>query len=277
MSPDRIVARERRTARPVGVAAVAAAVLFVAAIIVNQNADLADSGSDAQFLISFDENSGTLLLASVLQAAGMLLVIAPLFYLFRAAAARSDAVRSSVIGITVAGPAFLAAGTILQWFAFDQAATDFATTGGGLGIPVGEYAEDLIRDQGAYSAAQGFTFAGTLGFVIAVVYVALQAMRVGLLTRFWGTLGMALGVSMLFLGFVGVLVFVLAIGLLVLGAWPGGRPPAWETGTAIPWTPPGDEPPGATEPEAEPEGANPAQPAGDQSAGSPPRKRKRRR
>lgn len=274
MNADRIVARERRTARPVGAAAILAAVLFVAAIVVNQNAGLGDAGTDSQFLISFEEDSGTLLLASLVQATGMLLVIAPLFYLFRAASARSDAMRSSLIGITVAGPVFLAVGTVVQWFAFDQAAGDFASTGGGLGIPVGEYAEDLIRDQGAYSAAQGFTFAGTLGFVIAIVYTALHAMRVGLLTRFWGTLGMALGVSMLFLGFIGVLVFVLAVGLLILGAWPGGRPPAWEAGVAVPWPRPGEEQDVGGEPE--PEGANPEPAPQEGPAGAQPRKRKRR-
>lgn len=274
MSPDRVVARERRSARPVGAAAVAAAVLFVVAIVVNQSAGVGEANTDSQFLLDFDEESGTLLLASFVQAAGMLLVIAPLFYLFRAAAARSDRMRTSLIGITVAGPVFLAAGTVLQWFAFDQAASDFATTGGGLGVPVGEYAEDLIRDQGAYSAAQGFTFAGTLGFVIAIVYTALNAMRVGLLTRFWGTLGMALGVSMLFLGFIGVLVFVLAIGLLILGAWPGGRPPAWDAGVAIPWSRPGEEAAGDREPDAE--GANPEPSPDPGSSGPPPRKRKRR-
>jgi hypothetical protein len=274
VSPERIVARERRTARPVGAAAVGAAVLFVAAIIINQNAGLGDTDTDSQFLLDFDEDSGTLLLASLVQATGMLLVIPPLFYLFRAASARSEAIRTSLIGITVAGPVFLAAGTILQWFAFDQAASDFATTGGGLGVPVGEYADDLIQDQATYSAAQGFTFAGTLGFVIAIVYTALNAMRVGLLTRFWGTLGMALGVSMLFLGFIGVLAFVLAIGLLILGAWPGGRPPAWDAGAAIPWQRPGEEPAGDTEPE--PEGDNPEPEPDTRSRDPSPRKRKRR-
>jgi hypothetical protein len=280
VSADRVVERERRLARPVGVAGLLAAVLFVVAIVINQDAGLGGADTDSQFLIDFKDDSGTLLVASVVQAAAMLLVIPPLFYLFRAASARSETMRPALIGITVAGPAFLAAGTILQWLAFDQAASDFATTGGGLGVPVGEYAEDLIQDQGTYSAAQGFTFAGTLGFVIAIVYTALHAMRVGLLTRFWGTLGMALGVSVLFLGFIGVLVFVLALGLLILGAWPRGRPPAWEAGVAIPWPRPGEDAAGAAEPEPEPEQANPdpSQPPPD--AGSPsaaPRKRKRRK
>jgi hypothetical protein len=119
-------------------------------------------------------------------------------------------------------------------------------------------------------------------------------MRVGLLTRFWGSLGMALGVSLLFLGFLGLLVFFLAVGMLVAGWWPGGRPPAWDEGRAIPWPRPGEreeeEEEEEGEPRARPEdfvqremeeeapaagGAGAAEPAG--RAGEVPRKRKRRR
>jgi hypothetical protein len=275
VTPESIVARERRFAVPVAVAAFVSVVAFVAAILVNSGSDVNDSGSDAQFLASFDDNSGTLLLATVLQAAGMLLVIAPLFYLFQAASARSETMRAALVGVTVAGPLFLALGTVLQWVAFDHAANEFASVGGD--------AEDLIQDQGTFDAAQGFTFAGTLGFVVAAVYTALQAMRAGLLTRFWGTLGMALGVSLLFLGFIGVLAFILALGLLFVGAWPGGRPAAWDAGKAIPWPKPGEEPPeedaGPPGPEDEPAVINPpggTEGAPSASSGPPPRKRKRR-
>jgi hypothetical protein len=278
VNPESTVARERRLALPVAIAAFGAVAVFIAAIIVNQGSDVGSADSDSQFLVTFDEDRSTLLLGSILQALGMLLVIAPLFYLFQAASARSDAVRPALLGVTVAGPLFLAVGTILQWAAFDHAANEFATTGGGLGIPVGEYAENLVQDQGIYDAAQGFTFAGTLGFVVAVVYTALHAMRAGLLTRFWGTLGMALGVSVLFLGFVGVLVFILALGITYAGWWPGGRPAAWDAGKAIPWPRPGEEPP-ADEATAAPQPADPAEeePAPPEPAGPPPRKRKRRR
>ena len=279
MKPEALVARERRLAAPVAIASFAAVAAIIAAIVVNSGSGLGDADTDAQFLADFEHDRGTLLLGAILQAAGMLLVIAPVFYLFRAASARSAAVRPALLGITVAGPLFLAVGTILQWIAFDQAASDFESVGGGLGIPVGEYAEDLIQDQGTYDAAQGFTFAGTLGFVVAVVYTALHAMRAGLLTRFWGTLGMALGVSLLFLGFIGILAFVVALGLLIAGLWPGGRPAAWEAGIAIPWPKPGEEPAEEAAAEPEPAGSNPPadEPAPEASAGPPPRKRKRRR
>jgi hypothetical protein len=281
VTPDEVVARERRFALPVALAALAAVVAFVAAIAVNQSGGLADADNDAEFLVAFEGNSGSQLLSAVLQALGMLLAIAPLFYLFRAAAARSDAVRSALIGVTVAGPLFLAVGAVLQWFAFDSAATEFAGSGGSADV-----AEELIQDQATFDAAQGFTFAGTLGMVVAVMYASLHAMRTGLLTRFWGTLGMALGVSLLFLGFIGILVYVLALGILIGGWWPGGRPPAWEAGKAIPWPKPGEPKPDEPQPDERPpdpdEAALPSAEHGAQqhpvAAGSdpPPRKRKRR-
>lgn len=281
MKPDEIVARERRYARPVALAAFAAVAAFIAAIAANQGGALTDADTDAQFLESFEENSSSLLLSAILQAAGMLLVIAPLFYLFQAASARSPAMRSSLIGVTVAGPLFLAVGSILQWVAFDQAAADFATPGGGLGIPVGEYAENLIQEQPTFDAAQGFTFAGTLGLVVAMAYVSLYAMRAGLLTRFWGSLGMALGVSVLFLGFLGLAFYILALGMLIGGWWPGGRPAAWEAGAAVPWLRPGEEPPTGPPVGGEPAGPAEPAPAGQEPSGEgpgpPPQKRKRRR
>jgi uncharacterized membrane protein (DUF485 family) len=285
VSPEEVVARERRFARPVAIAAFAAIVAFIAAIAVNQGGTLADADTDAQFLAEFSDNSGNQFLGAVLQAAGFLFAIAPISYLFQAAAARSDSVRSALVGITVAGPLFLAIGAVLQWFAFDQAASEFSSTGGGLGVPVGEYAEELIQDQAAFDAAQGFTFAGTLGLIVAIVYTSLHAMRTGLLTRFWGSLGMALGVSVLFLGFVGILVYVLAIGMLIGGLWIGDRPAAWEAGRAIPWPSAGGQPPDepAEEETTAAEPANPGEPAtgsedgGEGPARPPPRKRKRRR
>lgn len=284
MTPDQVVARERRFARPASIAAFAAVVAFIAAVAVNQGGTLTEADTDAQFLTEFADNSGNQLLGAILQALGFLLVIPALAYLFQAAAARSDSVRSALVGITVAGPLFLAVGAILQWAAFDQAASDFADTGAGLGIPVGVYAEDLIQEQAIFDAAQGFTFAGTLGLVIAMVYTSLHAMRTGLLTRFWGSLGMALGVSVLFLGFIGILVFVLALGMLIGGLWIGQRPAAWEAGKAVHWPSSGarapDEP--AAEPDEQAQLSNPTEPSatleeGDGAARPPPRKRKRRR
>ena len=70
--------------------------------------------------------------------------------------------------------------------------------------------------------------------------IALNAMRAGLLSRFMGVLGIGVGalivLPLLPQGLPIVQMFWLgALGLLFLGRWSGGRGPAWETGTAVPW------------------------------------------
>ncbi|HWB68909.1 MAG TPA: hypothetical protein VG518_02935, partial [Solirubrobacterales bacterium] len=88
----------------------------------------------------------------------------------------------------------------------------------------------------------GFGLAGGLGFAIALLYSGLWAMRTGVLTRFWGSLGMAAGVAFL-LGplFLITLIWFVYFGLLAAGWLPGGRPPAWEAGEAVPWPAPGEK------------------------------------
>ena len=89
--------------------------------------------------------------------------------------------------------------------------------------------------------ALGLTGVLALGFWL--VKGSLDAMRVGLLTRFMGVMGIALGPALV-LGF-GLLVlplWLVALGVLFLGRWPRGMPPAWITGRAEPWQSAGDAP-----------------------------------
>jgi hypothetical protein len=91
-----------------------------------------------------------------------------------------------------------------------------------------------------------------LGLVIGMVYIPLQALRTGLLTRFWATLGMALGAALIIIPLVpliGLMMWFIFLGLVIVDRWPGGRPPAWEEGRAIPWPKPGEE---EERPKAEP-------------------------
>jgi hypothetical protein len=55
---------------------------------------------------------------------------------------------------------------------------------------------------------------------------------------------MALGVSLILLGplgQIGLVMWFAVLGLILAGVWPGGRPPAWAAGVAIPWPKPGEE------------------------------------
>jgi hypothetical protein len=148
------------------------------------------------------------------------------------------------------------------------------------GAPPDAFAEQLLDDSGGVTVGSSLLFPALLGMIVAMVYVPLQALRAGLLTRFFGTLGMALGVSLILLPPAPVLLALWFgyLGLLVVARVPGGRPPAWEAGEAIPWPRPGEEPSPESEPGGEAiEGQATEVPAGGGQPGSQKRKRKRRR
>lgn len=99
-----------------------------------------------------------------------------------------------------------------------------------------ECADDAAQDARSSASLAGLEtglgLAGLLGFTVSVVYVALWSMRTGLLSRFWGSLGLALGAVFVFFTLF-TLVWFIYIGLLLAGWVPGGRPPAWAAGEAV--------------------------------------------
>jgi hypothetical protein len=135
-------------------------------------------------------------------------------------------------------------------------------------------ASNAIAEASLASFVSGLGIAGGLGFVVALFYSCLWAMRTGILTRFWGSLGMALGVAALLGLILFTLIWFIYFALLVLGRVPGGRPPAWETGKAEPWPTPGEKAAAELEP-ADPDSPQPP-PAGDDPPGEERRKRKQR-
>jgi hypothetical protein len=152
-------------------------------------------------------------------------------------------------------------------------------------------AKNAIHDASPRSIAEALHIGGGLGLAFALVYGCLFAMRVGLLSRFWGSLGIALGVAAALGLFQFTLLWFIYFGLLACGWLPKGRPPAWAAGEAVPWPTPGqtaaqqlERAEGASEPEGIPEPDIPQLPEGDEdespeSSKGPaerPRKRKRR-
>ncbi len=103
-------------------------------------------------------------------------------------------------------------------------------------------AENAIGDASLVPLVTGLGLAGSLGLVVAFFYTGLWAMRTGLLSRFWGSLGMAAGITFL-LGplFLIGLIWLAYFALMAIGKVPGGRPPAWEAGEAVPWPTAGEK------------------------------------
>jgi len=244
-SREQTIAWEERWSLPAGLAALAAVGFVVAAIVVASQVGGGDG--DAAFLRDVDQHRSAQMISSILQAIGIGLLAAPLYYLFRAANARSDRMRGQLVGVIVAAPLFLAALAILSGVSTLHAASDFVSNevprlmAKGVALNsdrANEIANDTIADAPLRPLAAGFGLGGQIGFVVAMFYTCLYAMRVGLLPRFWGSLGMALGaVSFLFFQF--TLLWFVYLGVLLLR--PSSKPPAWSAGEAIPWPTPAEK------------------------------------
>ncbi len=102
-------------------------------------------------------------------------------------------------------------------------------------------ASNAVAEASPASLATLCGITGALCLIVGLFYTSLWAMRTGVLSRFWAALGMALGVTVLLGIVLFLLVWLAYIGLLIGGWVPGGRPPAWAAGEAIPWPSPGEK------------------------------------
>ena len=100
-----------------------------------------------------------------------------------------------------------------------------------------DLASDVLDNTGLLQVGSLVRFLGLFTLVFAMIYIPLWSMRTGLLTRFWGMLGIALGISLLLIpvGIFGLMLWFAAVGLIIAGWWPGSLPPAWTEAEAIPW------------------------------------------
>lgn len=113
-----------------------------------------------------------------------------------------------------------------------------------LGVNVGHFATEGSQ---TYEEARAAIDAGVpqlfgvlvqLALALAIVLISVNAMRVGLLTRFLGYLGVISGALFLLMLVPIPIVQVYwlgALALLFLGRSPSGTPPAWQSGEAMPW------------------------------------------
>src|SRR3954447_914122 len=156
-----------------------------------------------------------------------------LIYLARAISARRPQFTQRASMILIAGAVATFVGVLVGQIARDISVSDFAGARGRTTAA----AHDALQP-GAAVASGFIAFLGHVALGLGIVLVALNAMRVGLLTRFMGVLGIMAGIFLAFPFFPVPIVqgfWLIALGVLILGRWPAGVPPAWETGRAEPW------------------------------------------
>ncbi|QEC47187.1 hypothetical protein FSW04_06010 [Baekduia soli] len=250
-----VLVREARLRPLVGLASLAAAILAAAAGVLPgaiysgfprvyvldsiRAASGQDFGGDglrtAQVLFIHDK-ALPLLGASVVQALMVLLVGAVLVFLLDAAQARGATTPRLARLLAMVGAVASAVGALLLQIGVMTEASTFA----GQSDHSTAAAHDAVRG-GLVVAGSGIGFFGGLTLAAAFVMIAIGAMRVGLLTRFVGVLGAICGV-LLVLGpatgsstFIVQTFWLVMVGVLLLGRWPRGTPPAWAGLDAIPW------------------------------------------
>jgi hypothetical protein len=231
LSPSEIE-EERRRGRRTGVVAVAAGLLFPAGLFWSEfiSRDRPEKNAPAQ-LRFFHRHAGELLASSVLQSVALLLLIVVAVHLYRSTRARKPDLSPVVLVTGVFGPVALATAGLAHDTFLAFASANFV----GRRFQSIDAAQDITK--GTFLLVTiGLSLSGTFGLAFWFVAGSLNAMRVGLLSRFMGVLGIIIGPAFLLRLAPLVMTFwLIAVGALFLGRWPRGLPSAWETGEAVPW------------------------------------------
>lgn len=244
MSTQAILEREARYRRLVVVASILPLLLLVGAAALQSQTSASDLAPG--ILRTINDTAGSHLMGAVVQAIAFLMLAAPLAYIFKAAQARSQKVMGAFLFLVVLGPVLYAAQFLLQAIGQVQVADQFVAQEGGVG-DIYSLATNLLEDSGPRTAAIYVYSVAMLSIIFGMVYTCLWGVRTGLLTRFHGTLGMALGATfilppLLQLTLPALLAWFMYFGLVLAGRTPKGRPPAWDAGVAMPPPKAGEQP-----------------------------------
>lgn len=282
---DQLLYESRVKPRQAAIAGAAAALLLIGAIIQLLGAHTQVDELTAD-LIAANKRFPLDMIAAVISGLGSLGLAWTLVFLFDMTRARNPQQRSYVRMIALAGGVLAAVGGVVYSAVIAIKVHEFVTHGSQT------YDEaNRLTGTGLLLALQLVVQAAALMLALSFVLVSLQAMRVGLLSRFMGYLGIFAGVLVLFqITQVPVVqaYWLVALVALLLGRWPSGMPPAWASGKAEPWpssqqqraqragvaTGKGRAKPATT---PAPELATPGPSAARARSNTPKRKRKRRR
>ena len=185
------------------------------------------------FFQFYEDHATTILASAVARGIGLLALGWAVTFLAVAVRARKPEFAKAAVYIALVGAVLSAVSTVLGAFGSSVAVSDFLD-----GPRTVDDASDIASNS-LLVTGQFVGLAGQLALATGTVLIALNAMRVGLLTRFLGILGMITGALIVIpIGPLPVVqaFWLFAMGLLFLGRMPGGpMPPAWRTGNAEPW------------------------------------------
>jgi hypothetical protein len=181
----------------------------------------------------FADHTTQILLGALILGLGALASALAITYLAHATRFRTDRFPRIGLHIALVGGVLVLVGSILTALGTSTLVDDLLDT---------QRTVDAVSDAerpGTLYAGRIIQGVGSLTLAASYVLVGLHSMRVGLLTRFMGVIGIFAGVLVIIplIAVAPVLqpFWLISIGVLFLGRWPGGVPAAWRTGKAEPW------------------------------------------
>lgn len=230
---DQLVYESRVRVRQAAIAALAA-VLLVAAAGLQLSGPHTKVDELTLDLITAHKRFPIDVIGAIINGFGLCALAATLAFLFQISRARNADIRPFLKWLAVVGGVLAAISGIGYAIVIAGKANDFVSHG----TQTYEQAYHLTNTTGLL-ALPFLGQASALVLAVGFVLISLQAMRVGLLTRFMGYLGIFTGILVLFpigspvpvvQGF-----WLLAVAYLFSGRWPTGVPPAWRSGRAERW------------------------------------------
>ncbi len=229
---DRLTYESRVRPRQ-GAAAIAAGVLLVASAVMQLSGPHTNVAELTLGLILEHKRFALDLAGSVVQAIGWLAVASALWFLIGSVRARDPNTQKFIGYLALVGAPLTAIGIVGYIATYGIKAHEF-TTHGAQTYPEANH----LMGAASLAVFQVMDYAGELLLAVAFVLTAMQGMRVGLLSRFMGYLGVIAGILVLFVITPVPVVqsyWLVALGVLFLGRWPTGTPPAWASGRAEKW------------------------------------------
>ncbi len=234
MSTEERLAYEAQVRNRQAALAAAAGILLIIGVAIQLGGPHVSVNEKTLGLITEHKRFTRDLIGSIFTALSLVAVAVTLHYLWGAARARDPKIRPSFMGwFALAGGVIEAVGVIAYVAAFGSAANDFVSHGSQT------YPQaNALLSRSSLLIPQLANYLGLFLLAIAIVLVSLNAMRVGLLTKFLGYLGIIGGVLTI-VPLVPIPIveayWLLALAYLLSGRWPSGVPPAWSSGRAEPW------------------------------------------
>ncbi|MEX0993070.1 MAG: hypothetical protein WDZ37_03645 [Solirubrobacterales bacterium] len=187
-----------------------------------------DDRDKVEALASIGTQSSKLIGSALLTALGIFLLMLPARHLAVAMESRRPQTTRLLRYAAVVGPVALCGAAVMYAFGVKHAASVFGGERFTSLAAAADRADELQRGV-VFTMVIVLGAIGGISVVFWLIKGVLDANKIGLVHRWFAIMGAALPL-LAFIFPVAPLIWLLALGGLFLGFWPGGLPPAWDAG-----------------------------------------------